>query len=55
MGLSFLGDEFTMSERKEFWEMGVKKRLKRLRWMKGALEGLLAAWATYNMTRYLFI
>lgn len=41
MGLSLVGDQPTMDERKDFWERTVRRRLKRLRVTKGALELLI--------------
>lgn len=41
MGLTLVGDQPTMRERKDFWEKAVKKRLRRLKVTKSALEMLL--------------
>lgn len=45
MGLSLVGDQPTMRERKDFWERTVKKRLRRLRFTKLAMEMLLGAYS----------
>lgn len=41
MGLSLVGDVPTLPERKATWEAVIRKRLRRLRLTKGALEGLI--------------
>jgi len=41
MGLSLVGDQPTMAERIDTWERAVKRRLKWLRSIKGALELLM--------------
>ena len=41
MGLSLIGDKPTNGELKSFWEKAVKQRLRRLKFLKAALEMLL--------------
>ncbi|TFK63625.1 hypothetical protein BDN72DRAFT_308207 [Pluteus cervinus] len=52
MGLTLDGDPPTSRERKGLWERAVRRRLKRLKYLKWILEAALGVWAVYNSVRY---
>ncbi|KIP03030.1 hypothetical protein PHLGIDRAFT_130393 [Phlebiopsis gigantea 11061_1 CR5-6] len=51
-GLSLTGNPVTSRERKRQWERQVRRKLRRLRWAKRVLRGVIAVWAVYNTIRY---
>ncbi|KAA1474093.1 hypothetical protein DENSPDRAFT_840636 [Dentipellis sp. KUC8613] len=52
LGLNLDGDPVTSREKKGYWEKITRKRLRRLRTIKGVLELLIGAWALYTTVRY---
>ncbi|RDB17602.1 hypothetical protein Hypma_001041 [Hypsizygus marmoreus] len=50
--LSLEGDPITSRERKAFRDRFMKQRLRRLKLLKGLLEGVMGAFAVYNTIRY---
>ncbi|KAL1692470.1 hypothetical protein GGG16DRAFT_51356 [Schizophyllum commune] len=50
--LSLQGDPASPGDRKVFWESAARRRLRRFRWIKLALEAIVAIWAVYSAVRY---
>ncbi|KAL1742059.1 hypothetical protein HDZ31DRAFT_21908, partial [Schizophyllum fasciatum] len=50
--LSLQGDPASPGERKVFWERAARRRLRRFRWIKLALEAIVAVWTVYTVVRY---
>ncbi|GJE88987.1 hypothetical protein PsYK624_050760 [Phanerochaete sordida] len=50
--LSLAGDPLSATERKRHWELQIRAKLRRLRWAKRVLKGVIAAWGVYTTVRY---
>ncbi|KAF8999878.1 hypothetical protein BDQ17DRAFT_1427609 [Cyathus striatus] len=46
------GEPVSQREKKGLWELAVRRRLKRLRILKGAFECFIGAWTIYNTVMY---
>ncbi|KAI0263181.1 hypothetical protein BC834DRAFT_971467 [Gloeopeniophorella convolvens] len=51
--LLFGGDPVPRAEERGYWEMKLRRRLRRLRLLKGVLLSIIGSWASYTTVRYL--